>query len=204
MREPVAPVDPLGELPPPLAEGDTEGGGVCLAVQAENPGIEDLGARWYSAEIEGDFVVLLIGARVNRWWKVRKWFPIAAAMTRMQKEIAAHPEIGCLHIENFNGRTTISVQYWRSFEHLESFARSAEWSHLGAWRDFNRLVRNSGDVGVWHETYKVRAGEYETIYANMPVFGLAGAGDHRAAIRSSTSAGRIGHRSDDRAPVKAY
>lgn len=158
----------------------------------------------HTATIEDDFVVLLIGARINRWWRFRKWFPVAAAMNRMQREIAADPEIGCLHIENFNGRTTLSVQYWRSFEHLERFARSQEWSHLPAWRAFNRLVRDSGDVGVWHETYKVRAGEYEAIYANMPVFGLAGAGELVTLGRSSTSASRIGHRSEDRAPVEAY
>lgn len=158
----------------------------------------------YTATIEGDFVVFLIGARINHWRKVGKWLPVARAMTRMQREIAEHPGIGCLHIENFNGRVTLSVQYWRSFEHLERFARSAEWSHLRAWKDFNRLIRDSGEVGVWHETYRVKAGEYEAIYANMPVFGLAGAGDHASLLRSSTSARRIGQRPQDRAPVEAY
>lgn len=28
----------------------------------------------------------------------------------------------------------------------------------------------------WHETYLVRAGEYEAIYGNMPPFGLGRAG----------------------------
>ena len=52
----------------------------------------------------------------------------------MQREIAGHPEIGCLHIENFGAIRNISVQYWKSFDHLERFARSGEWSHLEAWR----------------------------------------------------------------------
>ncbi len=158
----------------------------------------------HTATIEGDFVVFLIGARINRWWRFRQWLPVARAMTRMQQEIAHHPEIGCLHIQNWGGRTTLSVQYWRSFEHLERFARSPEWSHLPAWRDFNRLIRDSGDVGVWHETYKVAAGEYEAIYGNMPRFGLAGAGCHRPLSKASTSAHRIGARPRDRAPVEAY
>ena len=34
-------------------------------------------------------------------------------------------------------------------------------------------VGSSGDVGIWHETYRIRPGEYECIYNNMPVFGLA-------------------------------
>lgn len=158
----------------------------------------------HSAAIEGDFVVFLIGARINRLWKVRTWLPVARAMGRMQREIAAHPEIGCLHIENFNGRTTVSVQYWRSYDHLEKFARTSEWSHLQAWRDFNRLVRNSGDVGIWHETYLVREGEYEAMYGNMPRFGLAVAGSHHPLSRESTAARRIGRRPDDLAPVEAY
>ncbi len=31
-------------------------------------------------------------------------------------------------------------------------------------------------TGIWHETYLVRAGEYEAIYGNMPPFGLGKAG----------------------------
>ncbi len=31
-------------------------------------------------------------------------------------------------------------------------------------------------TGIWHETYLVRAGEYEAIYGNMPPFGLGRAG----------------------------
>jgi len=32
------------------------------------------------------------------------------------------------------------------------------------------------DVGIWHETYLVRAGEYEAIYSGMPPWGLGRAG----------------------------
>jgi len=49
----------------------------------------------YTGTIEGDFVVFLIGMRVNKPWKVHRW------------------------------------------------------------RRFNRLVRGSGDVGIWHEAYRV-------------------------------------------------
>lgn len=158
----------------------------------------------HSATIEDDFVVFLIGARINRWWKAARWLPVVRAMGRMQAEIGAHPEIGCLHIENFNGRTTCSIQYWRSYQHVEEFARSPKWSHLPAWKEFNRLLRDSGDLGIWHETYRVAAGEYEAIYGNMPTFGLARAGVHGPVSRASTAARRIGVRPDDQAPVEAY
>ncbi len=41
-------------------------------------------------------------------------------------------------------------------------------------------VGTSPRTGIWHETYLVRAGEYEAIYGNMPPFGL-GAGAARPA-----------------------
>lgn len=131
--------------------------------------------RW-SAEVKGDLVVFLIGMRINRPWRPDKWVPVARAMGPMQAELRARPELGCLHIENWFGRTTLSVQYWNDAEQLDAFARGEH--HLPAWRAFNRAVSDSGDVGIWHETYPVAAGTYETIYGNMPRFGLAGAGRH--------------------------
>jgi hypothetical protein len=158
----------------------------------------------FTAEFEGDFVVFLIGSQVHKPWRFRQWFPIARAMQTMQLEIVEHPEIGCLHIENFGMLRGVSVQYWRTFEHLERFARSDEWSHLEAWRRFNKLIRDSGDLGIWHETYRVEAGQFETVYGNMPVFGLAAAGRHVPIGSRSTAARRVGARSEDTAPVTAY
>ena len=82
------------------------------------------------AGIEGDFVVFLIGMRVSSWWKISKWFPVAMAMPKMIKELYKHPESGFLGERSWFGRTTISVQYWRSFEHLEAFLRVATPSHF--------------------------------------------------------------------------
>ena len=96
------------------------------------------------------------------------------------------------------------VQYWRSFDHLERYARNPGAHHLPAWRRFNQRVRDSGEVGIWHETYKVRAGEYEAVYGNMPRVGLALAGEHHSVGTTSTAARRIGARSEDEAPVSGY
>ena len=49
-----------------------------------------------SAEIEGDFVVLIIGTHVNRWRDVRAWLPVFRAMPRMIRELEAAPELGLL------------------------------------------------------------------------------------------------------------
>ena len=123
-----------------------------------------------SAQIEGDFVVFLIGMRINKPWKNHKWWPVFIAMPRMLKELYARPEAGFLgHIQS----GFLIVQYWRSFEHLEAYACSKDYAHWPAWTSFNKHVRHSdGDVGIWHETYQVAAGAYETIYGGMPAIGL--------------------------------
>ena len=127
-----------------------------------------------AAQIDGPFVVFLIGMRVNKPLKVRTWWPVFVAMPRMLKELEADPATGFLGAENNFG---LIVQYWRSFEDLERYANSREHRHWPAWRAFNRRVRNSrGDVGIWHETYRVEAGAYEAIYSGMPPRGLGRAG----------------------------
>lgn len=68
------------------------------------------------------------------------------------------------------------VSYWRSMDRLMAYAHAADAAHLPAWRAFNRNVGTNGDVGVWHETYRVRPGDYESVYVNMPRFGIGGVG----------------------------
>ncbi len=130
-----------------------------------------------AAKMNGDFVVFLIGMRVNRWWKVHRWWPVGMAMTRMLRELYAQPELGLLGGEAWFGRTTLMVQYWRSLDALFAYAKSRDAAHLPAWRAFNKAVGTSGDVGVWHETYRVMPGAYECVYVNMPPFGLGKAGE---------------------------
>lgn len=158
-----------------------------------------------TADIEGDFVVFLIGMRFNKPWKVHKWLPVFRAMPAMLRVLDDHSELGCLGHEQWAGRTLIIVQYWRSFEQLDRFARDPDLPHLEPWRRFNRAVRDSGDVGIWHETYKVRAGEYEAVYGNMPVFGLAAAASHvPVASKAQTAAARIGAAPVDEPAVEPY
>ena len=144
-----------------------------------------------AAEIEGDFVVFLIGMRINKPLKIHKWLPVFLAMPRMLKELKKRPESGFLgHIF----APIVIVQYWRSFEALEAYAQDRNATHWPAWMEFNkRLARSRGDVGIWHETYLVRAGEYECLYSGMPPFGLgAASGVVPAAGRKDTARGRIG------------
>lgn len=132
-------------------------------------------AERLTATLEGDFVVFLIGARINKPLQVHRWWPVARAMPRMLKELAGQPGLGLLHSEIWFGRTIILVQYWRSMEQLQAYAKSREHQHLPAWRAFNEAIGTDGSVGIWHETYPVESRRYECIYGNMPPFGLGGA-----------------------------
>ncbi|MEI6419985.1 MAG: DUF4188 domain-containing protein, partial [Sphingomonadales bacterium] len=71
---------------------------------------------------------------------------------------------------------TMLVQYWRSHEHLQAFATGRDQLHLPAWQRFNQAVGSNGDVGIWHETYEIMPGQYESVYNNMPAYGLGRAG----------------------------
>jgi len=159
----------------------------------------------FTADIDGDFVVFLIGMRINQPLRVHKWWPVFTAMPKMIRVLNRHPELGCLGAQSWFGRTTLMVQYWRDFESLDKFARDKDLPHLEPWRQFNRRVRASGDVGIWHETYRVQAGAYEAIYGNMPVFGLARASRHApVGQRGETAPIRIGASTDDQPPVAPY
>jgi hypothetical protein len=148
-----------------------------------------INAGRFAAQIEGDFVVFLIGMRVNRLLLVHKWWPVAMAMPRMLKELMQNKQLGLLHVQTFvSGRTLMTVQYWRSFEQLHAYAHARDKQHLPAWAEFNRRVGGNGSVGVFHETYSVRAGEYEAVYVNTPRYGLARAGEMVPAVGRLQSA----------------
>ena len=134
--------------------------------------------RRVCARMEGEFVVFLIGMRINKPWKIWSWWPVATAMPRMLIELAKTPGLGLLHARSHFGFPNVMVvQYWRSFDDLEAYARNTGAAHLPAWQAFNKAIGSNGDVGIWHETYKVAPGGYETVYNNMPRHGLGQAGD---------------------------
>lgn len=90
-----------------------------------------------TATHDGDFVVFLIGMRVNRPLQVHKWLPGAAAMPRMIRELRGQPASGFLHAEMWFSKTIVLVQYWRSLDQLLAYAaaqlgRRADTGRAGA------------------------------------------------------------------------
>ena len=135
-------------------------------------------AERVSAEIDGEFVVFLIGMRINRKWKIHKWLPVFRARRKMLAELEAHPESGFIsHSES--GR--IAILYWRTFEQLEYFAREADKERSPAWIDFNAKVeRSRGDLDVWREIYVIKPGKYEAVHGGLPAVGQGKVGHLKA------------------------
>jgi hypothetical protein len=161
----------------------------------------------FTAQIDESFVVFLIGMRVNNLWAINKWIPTATAMTPMLTALYQYPEKGFLGQESFYRLfppEVVLITYWKSFEHLENFARNPDDPHLGAWRKFNRSIGSDGSVGIWHETFLIRPGEYEAIYGNMPVFGLAAATNQVPAVgKRETARRRLGGDNEPAVPVSS-
>ena len=94
-----------------------------------------------------DLVVIYLGMRVNAWTGVKTLFGLGP---QIKNSVDQKPEGLLLH-ENF----IISLiplhvgmrQYWRDFDALEAWSRSAP--HRDWWRDF---LRSSRGTGFWHET----------------------------------------------------
>ena len=160
--------------------------------------------RW-TAKIDGDFVVFLIGTKIDVRHPLRSFRDVGGnrGMVHMLRYLSAHPEKGLLGFDAY-GLTTL-VQYWRSYEHLERFASNQDDPHLAVWRRYWKRVGTSARTGIWHETYLVRAGEYEAIYGNMPAFGLAGATSHvPVGRRGQSAARRLGVTTADETAVDPY
>lgn len=128
--------------------------------------------------MDEDFVVFLIGMRINKFWRVWDWLPAFIVMPRMLRELEVDPDSGLLGYRMIPGlRNFAVVQYWRSAKELQEYAFDRDRLHFPAWGRFNRTSGDSGAVGIWHETYLISANKYETVYNNMPPFGLGTVGE---------------------------
>ncbi len=152
------------------------------------------------AEVEGGVTVFVIGMRINKFWKVWRWLPVMRAMPRMLREQGRDPAIGLLHTRGMllGPRDFGVLQYWKSAEHLNAYAHARDRAHLPAWRRFNAAIGSNGDVGIWHETYVAPPGSSESVFVNMPRFGLGLAGAiFPAKGDRSNAAKRLGRRTSE-------
>ncbi len=148
----------------------------------------------YTAQTDKPLVLFLIGMRLNKLWAVHKWLPVLLAMPRMLAELGGKPEAGLLSYRLYlSGRVLMVQQYWASFDQLIAYAHEPSAEHFPVWAAFNRAVGQRGVVGIWHETYCIEPGKFETIYVNMPIFGVSAATSHvRAEGGLSKAKDRLG------------
>ena len=108
-----------------------------------------------------DLVVVYLGMRVNRVSGLKTLFGFAPKIAR---SVAAQPDGLLLHenlVYSLFPPHTGMRQYWRDFESLERWARSAP--HREWWQQF---IRDSGGTAFWHETYFIRGG-FEAVYDDL-------------------------------------
>ena len=126
-------------------------------------------------DYDGELVVFLIGMRINKPWRPDLWLPVLNAMPAMLAELSKDKDSGFLGYRlTLGAGGPLVVQYWSSHEKLYRYATDRDAGHRPAWSAFNRRARKDPRaVGIWHETYLVERSE--SIYAGMPVSGLAAA-----------------------------
>jgi hypothetical protein len=114
-----------------------------------------------------DLVVIYLGMRVNVWAGLKTVLNFG---TQISDSVKAKPDGLLLHedvIFSLFPPHAGMRQYWRDFESLERWVRSAP--HRDWWQ---RFLKDSGGTAFWHESYFMRGG-IEAIYDDMPVpFGM--------------------------------
>jgi len=96
-------------------------------------------------------------------------------------------------------RTVGFVQYWDPFESLRACPRDSGHRHLAACGEYNETQAEGGDVGIWHGTCRVAAGEHGSVYNNVAPRGLGAATGSEVVLatgRTSFASGRLEGRND--------
>src|SRR4051794_40794707 len=108
-----------------------------------------------------DMVVIYLGMRVNALTGLKTLFGFGP---RIADAVGAQPDGLLLHETMLFSLVPPHAgmrQYWRDFESLETWARSAP--HREWWA---RYMRDTGGTGFWHEAYFI-AGGMEAVYVDM-------------------------------------
>ncbi|KAI5362866.1 hypothetical protein Slin15195_G102470 [Septoria linicola] len=142
--------------------------------------IPDSQGNYGSKPASTDVVVFLIGTRSNHpLGALAPGFSTSGAYFQsMAKALEDHAEeygfLGMTSWLNSSDRSTKSeimkVCYFRDVEGLHAFAHSKH--HREAWNWWNKNVKNMPHISIWHETYHVPAGHYESIYVNSHISGI--------------------------------
>lgn len=157
----------------------------------------------FTAQVDGSFVVLRLGIRVNRLLLFWKWIPTLCTTVPLMRALLHEQAPGFLGgFSLLYWKSSIGIiQYWRSWEDLEHVAHSRENGYLTLWRRYKISPGADGSVGLWYEAFFVESKRYEAVYDNTPVIGLASATSHVPATgRRETARRRLGGENEPAVP----
>lgn len=149
---------------------------------------------------EGSLVVFVLGMSPGSLWRWAQSIFVSRSMFRMQSELErdrANDRVTG-YLGGFNAMSLsgpVVVQYWRSFEDLESYSHDMDFAHRPAWLKFYKMTHDArvSRVGLWHETYRVPTKSHESIYVDLrtPVGLGAAVGTQELTRRGRTSRERL-------------
>ena len=125
-----------------------------------------------------DVVVFLIGTRINHPLGLFAPGVTQLKFPEMVKDLEEHSEeygfLGITNWINSSDRTTNSelmmVCYFRNNEGLQKFAHAP--FHRDNWDWWNKNVKKHPHISIYHETYHVPKGHWESIHVNSHISGL--------------------------------
>jgi hypothetical protein len=125
-----------------------------------------------------DVTVFLIGIRINHPLGLLAPGVTKLQMPEMIKDLEEHSEeygfLGMTNWLNASDRTTnselLQVCYFRNNEGLQKFAHSK--LHRDNWDWYNRHIKEIPHISIYHETYHVPKGNWESIYVNSHISGI--------------------------------
>ena len=137
----------------------------------------------YTSKPEDSFVIFIFGMRINKFLYLWLWIPFFIRLFRMVRRLRQYRESGMMNANLFfSGQGLGVMQYWESFDKLEFFAKDNNDLHIPSNIKYKKSIGKSGKIGIWHETYLVEHDKFETMYFNMPKWGLAKATNHHIEI----------------------
>ena len=103
----------------------------------------------HSARIEGEFVVLLIGMRINKPWKVHRWLPVFTAMAKMTLELSRDPESGFLGSRPGVRMSVHSLQHRKPRTGYAEVGRTQLLREIRHWWHIDNMYRFLESVKTW-------------------------------------------------------
>lgn len=152
-----------------------------------------------TARTDEEFVVFIMGMRINRWWMIHCWRPVILAMTGMTHEFVQQPKRGWLGSKAWFERAVAIIQHLWPFDAPATYTKAQDRSHVPTLAGFNRKIGNDGTIGICNETYRIAPGWCGNVFANMPAFLLGNCTTLKQAKGEfATAAGQMGRLVGDR------